>query len=82
MSALLLDAFEEVRVVSESTREGSHVVRGEATALRAHNARLREQGAALWQRMAQFLPPTPEEICEAEHRTLEIFREKPTQEPR
>jgi len=81
MSALLLEAFEEVRVISEATREESQGVRGEAAALRAHNARLREQGAALWHRMAQFLPPAPEEIRQAERRMLEMFREKPTQEP-
>lgn len=82
LSALLLEAFEEVRIVSESTREGSQAVRGEAAALRAHNTRLREQGAALWQRMAQFLPPPPEESRQAESRLLEMFKENPPQKPR
>jgi hypothetical protein len=82
MSDLLLEAFEEVRIMSESTREESQVVRGEAMALRAHNTRLREQGAALWQRMAQFLPPAPEEIRQVESRILEMFKETPPQKPR
>src|SRR5215510_15748698 len=36
MSDLLIEAFEEVRVVSESTRERSHGVRGETVDLRTH----------------------------------------------
>src|SRR5215510_11513440 len=36
MSDLLVEAFEEVRVVSESTRERSQGVRGETVDLRTH----------------------------------------------
>ena len=44
MSDLLLEAFEEVRVVSESTREWSQAVRGHATDLRTYAAQLMERG--------------------------------------
>jgi len=74
MSALLLDAFEEVRVVSESTREWSQATRGNATDLRTHAAQLMERGVTLMARMAQFPPPSPEAIQEAESRMLALFK--------
>lgn len=81
MSALLQEAFEEVRVVSESTREWSQGVRGEAADLRTHAAQLMERGVTLMARLAQYAPPSPEAIQAAESRLLEMFREGPTQKP-
>ena len=80
MSALLQEAFEEVRVVSESTREWSQAARGDATDLRAHSVRLMERSTALMARMAQFAPPSPEEIREAERHLMEMFCPAPPQE--
>jgi len=74
MSDLLLEAFEEVRVVSESTREWSQAARGNATDLRTHAAQLMERGVTLMARMAQFPPPSPEAIQEAESRMLALFK--------
>ena len=74
MSALLQESFEEVRVVSESTREWSQGVRGEAADLRTHSTQLRERSAALLERRAQFAPPPPEAVHEAESRLLALFK--------
>ena len=59
MSALLQEAFEEVRMMSESLRKGSQVVRSEAANLRAPSIQLMERGVALMERMAQFASPSP-----------------------
>src|SRR5262245_24577096 len=77
MSDLLLEAFEEVRVVSESTREWSQGVCGEAVDLRTHAAQLMERGVTLMARLAQYAPPSPEAVQEAEGRILEIFKNGP-----
>ena len=77
MSDLLLEAFEEVRVVSEATRERSHGVRGEAVDLRTHAAQLMERGVTLMARLAQYAPPSPETIQDTESRMLEIFKNGP-----
>src|SRR5262245_483233 len=77
MSDLLLEAFEEVRVVSESTRERSQGVRGEAVDLRTHAAQLMERGVTLMARLAQYAPPSPETIQDTESRILEIFKHGP-----
>jgi hypothetical protein len=79
MSNLLEEAFEEVRVMSESTREWSQGVRGEATDLRTHAAQLMERGITLMARMAQFAPPSPEALHKAESRMLEMFKGGPRQ---
>jgi hypothetical protein len=74
MSALLQESFEEVRVVSESTREWSQGARSEAASLRTHSTQLMERSAALIERMSQFTPPPPEAIQEAESRMLALFK--------
>ena len=74
MSDLLLQALEEVRVVSESLREESQAARSQTRALRDHYAQLLEQSTAAMERLAQFIPPPPEEIHQAESRMLEIFK--------
>ena len=77
MSELLQEAFEEVRVLSEASREWSHVVRGEAVDLRTHAAQLMERSVTLMARLAQYAPPSPEAIQEAESRMLELFKNGP-----
>jgi hypothetical protein len=74
MSDLLLQALEEVRVVSESLREEGQAVRSQTIALRDHYAQLLEQSTAAMERLAQFIPPSPEEVRQAESRMLEIFK--------
>ena len=71
MSVLFLEAFEEVRVVSEQLREESQATRSRSITLQEHHAQLLEQSVAAMERLAQFIPPAPEEIREAESRMLE-----------
>src|SRR5262245_44908253 len=56
MPALLQEALEEVRGVSEATREWSQNVRGASTDLRAHATQLRARSAAGLDRLAPFGP--------------------------
>jgi len=74
MSALVLDAFEEMRLVSESLREGSQAVRRESVDLRARSHRLIGRGKTLTEQMAQFASPSPEDMQKAESQILEIFK--------
>ena len=74
MSVLFLEAFEEVRVVSEQLQEESQTARSRSSALRDHYAQLLEQSVAAMERLAQFLPPTPEETSQTESQTPKIFR--------
>jgi len=80
ISDLIREAFEEVRVISASLREGSQGVRGESAELRTHSARLRERSITLMERMAQFAPPSPEEVQKAEREFLECFQNGHKQE--
>jgi hypothetical protein len=82
MSALLQESFEEMRVMSEATREWSQGARSEAVDLRTHAAQLMERGVTLMARMAQFTPPPPEAMQEAESRLLAMFRDDTKPEPR
>ena len=75
MSALLCQAFEEVRILSKSTREWSQTARSNSTDLRADCSRLKAQCAKEMDRMAQFAGPSPEAIREAESRTLKMFKD-------
>jgi hypothetical protein len=68
------EAFEEVRVVSEQLREESQTARSRSIALRDHHAQLLEQGVAAVERLAQFIPPTPEETSQTESQMPEMFR--------
>jgi hypothetical protein len=74
MSVLVLEAFEEVRVMSAQLREESQAARSRSIALRDHYATLRNQGVAAMGRLEQFIPPPPEEIRQAESQMLEMFR--------
>jgi hypothetical protein len=75
MSLLLLEAFEEVRVMSAQLREESQTARSRSIALRDHYAQLLGQSVAAMERLGQFIPPPPEEIRQAESQMLEMFRE-------
>ena len=74
MSVLFLEAFEEVRVVSESLREGSQAVRGKAADLRAHSTQLIARGKTVTEILAQFAPPPPEAVQQAESQMLAMFK--------
>jgi hypothetical protein len=74
MSVLFLEAFEEVRVVSEQLREESSTTRSRSIALRDHYAQLLEQSVAAMERLAQFIPPTPGETSQTESQMPEMFR--------
>jgi hypothetical protein len=74
MSDLLQQALEEVRMVSEALREGCQVVRGESADLWGHSTQLMERGKMLVEHMAQFVPPPPQEVHEAERQLLERFK--------
>jgi hypothetical protein len=63
--------------VSASMRERSQGVRGEAVDLRTHAAQLMERGVTLMARLAQYTPPSPEAIQEAESWILAIFKHGP-----
>jgi len=82
MSVLFLEAFEEVRVVSAQLRQESQATRSQSRDLRAHHAQLLAQSTVAMKRLAQFLPPPPEAIREAESPILEMFREDCKQKPR
>jgi hypothetical protein len=73
MTALLQEAFEEMRVISASLREGSMVVREEAAALRRYSAQLIAQCTTAMEHMAQGLPPSADG-CHAESRMLALFK--------
>jgi len=75
MSELLQQAFEEVRMVSESLREASQGVRSKVADLRAHSTQLKERDTTLKERMAQFVPPPPEEVQQAESQLREMFKD-------
>ena len=74
MSELLLQAFEEVRMVSESLCEGSQGVRSVSADLQAHSARLIEQSTTLIKQRSQLAPPSSEKVREAESRLLAMFK--------
>jgi len=74
MSALLLDALEEVRVISAQSREESQAARAKGQALRDHSTHLLKKSAACRERLAPFPTPPPEAIREAEGRLLERFK--------
>src|SRR5215468_8340460 len=81
MSVLFLEAFEEVRVVSEQVREESQATRSQSRTLQAHCAQLLAQSAAAMKRLAQLMPPPPEELRQAESAMLGIFKQGQRREP-
>lgn len=76
MSALLLQAFEQVRVVSEVLREERHAVRGKTIALHEHYAQLLEHSTTAMERLAQLIPPPPAERRQAASQRLTIGTEE------
>ena len=75
MSELLQQAFEEVRMASESLREASQGARSKAADLRAHSTQLMARGATSMEHLAQFAPPPPEEVEQAESQMREMFKD-------
>ena len=78
MSDLLMEAFEEIRVVSESMREWSHTTRSisiDLIDLRTDCSRLKAQCAREIARMAQYAPPPPDALREAESQMLAVFKD-------
>ena len=73
MSDLLQEAFEEVRVISASLREGSQVVREQAVDLRGYATQLLDQCAKSMEQMSQFVP-RPEEVQKTDSRLLDICK--------
>jgi hypothetical protein len=74
MSVLFLEAFEEVRVVSEQLREASQATRSQSRTLQAYCAQLLEQSAIGMKQLAKFMPPPPGDIRQAESEMVDIFR--------
>jgi len=74
MSALLQEAFEEVRVISGQLRMESEAVRAKATDLQTYSAQLIAQGRQAAEQTAWFAPPPAEEVQKAESQMLEIFK--------
>jgi len=74
MSALLQEAFEEVRVISGQLRMESQAVRARATDLQTHSAQLIARGQRVAEQMPWFAPPPAEEVQKAESQMLEIFK--------
>jgi hypothetical protein len=74
MSALLQEAFEEVRVISGQLRMESQAVRAKATDLQTHSAWLIARGRQVAGQMSWFAPPPAEEVQKAESQMLEIFK--------
>ena len=74
MSALLHEAFEEVRVISGQLRMESEAVRAKATDLQTHSARLIARGRQVAGQMSWFAAPPAEEVQKAESQMLEIFK--------
>ena len=74
MSALLQEAFEEVRVVSAQLRDHSQATLAKVAELQERSARLIAQGATGRERLAPCVPPSPEEVRQAESRLLALFK--------
>ena len=74
MSALLQEAFEEVRVISRQLRMESQAARVKATDLQTHSAQLIAQDRQVAEQMPWFAPPPAEEVQKAESQMLEIFK--------
>jgi hypothetical protein len=74
MSALLQEAFEEVRVISGQLRTESQAARAKATDLQTHSAQIIARGRQVAEQMSWFAPPPAEEVQKAESQMLEIFK--------
>jgi hypothetical protein len=76
MSALLQQAFEKMRAVSNALCEESHAVRGKTIALHEHYAQLLEHSTAAMERLGQFIPPPPTERRQAESQLLNLGKDE------
>jgi hypothetical protein len=77
MALLSLEAFAEMRVISAQLREASQTAQARSHALHDLHARVLAQRLASRERLAPFLPPTFDEIRQAESQLLERFRAAP-----
>jgi hypothetical protein len=76
MSALLQEAFEHVRVVSDALRAERHTDRGKTIALHEHYAQRLEHSTAAMERLAQLLPYMSAERRQAESQTLNLWKDE------
>lgn len=74
MSELLLEAFEEMRVISGMLREDSEALRSHADGLRARSQNLLDRHGRAAAPSERFIAPSPEEVKQAESRMLELFK--------
>ena len=74
MSALLLEAFEEMRVISALLREDSEAIRSHADGLCARSQHLLDRHGRAAAPSERFIAPVPEEVKQAESRMLELFK--------
>jgi len=76
MSALLLQALEKVRVVSDALREERHAGRGKTIALDEHYAQRLEHSTAALERLAQLIPYLSAERRQAESQPLNLWKDE------
>ena len=74
MSALLQEAFEEMRVISALLREDSETIRSHADRLCARSQTLLDRHERSAAPSERFIAPSPEEVRKAESRMLEMFK--------
>ena len=74
MSALLLEALEEMRVISALLREDSEALRSQADGLCARSQHLLDRHGRAAASSERFIAPAPEEVKQAESRMLELFK--------
>jgi hypothetical protein len=74
MSELLLDAFEEMRIISVTLREDSQAIRGQADGLCEHSQKLLDRHGRAAEPSSRLTSPSPGEVWQAESRLLDIFK--------
>jgi hypothetical protein len=74
MSELLLDAFEEMRMISVALREDSQALRSHAYGLCERSHKLLDRDGRAAAHSSRLTSPSPEKVREAESRLLDMFR--------
>src|SRR5215831_15211372 len=74
MSELLLEAFEEMRVISGMLQEDSEALRSHADGLCERSQKLLDRHGRSAEPSERFLSPSSEEVKKVESRMLEIFK--------
>ena len=75
MSELLLEAFEEMRVVCATLREDSQSLCSHADGLCGRSQRLLDRHGRAAEPSPRCTPPSAEEVQKAESRLLEMFKD-------